>query len=162
LRARVAEAGFLAIAPETPFSIESGSGFDLFVAFDVIEHLDLASIRSCLREMRAALKPGGLIVLRIPSGDSPFSSAVFRGDLTHLTLLGSSAVCQLAHEAGLQIRQIREPVLPIRPYRSARILRRLIMRVVRSVVYRFTREILMGNRTAVLSPNMVTVLRRAP
>ena len=161
LQARATAAGFVTIAPGTTFTTVSGAAsFDLVVAFDVIEHLDLDAIRSFLQEVKAALKPGGLAVLRIPSGDSPFSSAIYRGDLTHRTLLGSSAVRQLAHEAGLEVRQIRAPVLAMRGYPSIRILRRAAVRTVQSIAYEFIRQILMENDTAVLSPNMIAVLCR--
>jgi len=161
LQTRAAAAGFATIAPGTTFATVSGAAsIDLVVAFDVIEHLELDAIRSFLQEVKVALKPGGLAVLRLPSGDSPFSSAIYRGDLTHRTLLGSSAIRQLAHEAGLEVRQLRAPVLPMRGYPTIRIVRRAAVRVAQSIAYGFIREILMGNGTAVLSPNMIAVLCR--
>jgi len=161
LQTRAVSAGFATIAAGTTFAAISGPcSLDLVVAFDVIEHLDVDAIRSFLREAKTALKPGGLVLLRIPSGDSPFSLAIYNGDLTHRTLLGSSAVRQLAYEAGLEVRQIRAPVLPITGYPTIRVFRRAVVRVARSVACGFIREILMGNDTAVLSPNMIAVLRR--
>ena len=110
LQQRAEDAGFDVIASEADFSSVCGTEkLDLMVAFDVVEHLELDVIRSFLIEAKEALRPGGLLLLRLPSGDSPFSGAIYRGDLTHRTLLGSSAVRQLAIEAGLEACQVRSP-----------------------------------------------------
>jgi 2-polyprenyl-3-methyl-5-hydroxy-6-metoxy-1,4-benzoquinol methylase len=161
LRDRAAEAGLKNIeAHETFCSVWGDSSFDLIVGFDVLEHMDLCAIRDFMREAKDALKPGALLLLRTPSGDSPFSSAIYRGDLTHRTLLGSSAVSQLAHEAGLEVHQIRSPVLPLAGHSALRIVRRVIVRVLQRLVFGFIRQILMANDSAILSSNMIAVLRR--
>ena len=113
LAKRAGDAGFHVLASDVCFPTPSGFGaLDLVVAFDVLEHLVLGAIRSFLIEARDALGPGGVILFRVPSGDSPFSSAVYRGDVTHRTLLGSSAVRQLADLIGLEVLQARSPVPP--------------------------------------------------
>lgn len=161
LAERARMAGFEVVASDAVFPNGSGAGaLDLIVAFDVVEHLDLGTIRSFLAEATTALRPGGLLLLRIPSGDSPFSSAIYRGDLTHRTLLGSSAVRQLAAEEGLEVSQIRSPVLPIGGYGLISGIRRAIVRSLQTVVYGFIRTVLMGNDGAVVSPNMIVVLKR--
>ena len=83
LQERAIDAGFEVIAPDADFSNPYGpEAFDLMVAFDVLEHLEVEAIRSFLNEAKIALRPGGILLLRLPSGDSPFSAAIFRGDLT--------------------------------------------------------------------------------
>lgn len=159
---RARDAGFEVLASDAVFPNGSGAGtIDLIVAFDVVEHLDLNAIRSFLTEAKEALRPGGLLLLRIPSGDSPFSSAVYRGDLTHRTLLGSNAVRQLAAETGLHVSQIRPPTLPVGGHGLIRGIRRAIVRSVQAMVYGFIRTVLMGNEGAVVSPNMIVVLKRS-
>jgi SAM-dependent methyltransferase len=161
LQARAAQAGYEVVEPEEAFSASCGAGtLDLIVAFDVLEHLELDAIRCFLRDAREALKPKGLLVLRFPSGDSPFSGAVYTGDTTHRTLLGSSAVRQLAMEAGLEVYQIRSPVFPVRGFGLVRALRRTTAFVLQTVIFAFVRKLLMGNSNAVLSPNMVAVLSK--
>ena len=161
LQKRAVEAGFDVIASEADFSSVGGpEQLDLIVAFDVIEHLELDGIRCFLSEAKQALRPGGLLLLRLPSGDSPFSGAIYRGDLTHRTLLGSSAARQLALEAGLETCQIRSPVLPVCGLGPVRAARRLAVRLAQMLVFSFVRKVLMGNDTAVLSPNMIVVLRK--
>jgi len=161
LQQRAAQAGFQVIAAQDEFSIAYGpEGLDLIVGFDVIEHMDLDEIRSFLSEAREALKPGGLLLARFPSGDSPFSGAIFHGDLTHRTLLGSSAVHQLALEAGLEVCQIRSPILPVWGLGPVRAARRMAIWFIQMLTFPFIRTALMGHGNAVLSPNMVIVLKK--
>ncbi|MGP1666721.1 MAG: class I SAM-dependent methyltransferase [Rhodanobacter sp.] len=156
-----AQAGFEVIASEADFSTAFGPGkLDLIVAFDVIEHLEIDAIRSFLGEAKEALRPAGLLLFRVPSGDSPFSGAVFRGDLTHRTLLGSSAARQLAMEAGFEVCQVRSPVLPVWGLGLVHAARRTAVRLTQALVFPFVRHVLMGNGSAVISPNMIVVLRK--
>jgi SAM-dependent methyltransferase len=161
MQQRAAQAGFEVIASEADFSNVCGPGkLDLIVAFDVIEHLELDAIRSFLSEAKEALRPGGLLLLRLPSGDSPFSGAIYRGDLTHRTLLGSSAARQLAMEAGLEVYQVRSPALPVWGLGPVRAVRRMAARLMQTLAFSFVRHVLMGHGAAVLSPDMIVVLRK--
>ena|ERR1017187_5913066 len=109
---------------------------------------------------RERLDRGGLLLARFPSGDSPFSGPVFRGDLTHRTLLGSSASRQLAMEAGFEVCQARPPVLPVWGLGLVHAVRRMAVRLTQALVFSFVRHVLMGNASAVVSPNMIIVLRK--
>jgi SAM-dependent methyltransferase len=161
LQQRAVQAGFHVIGADSSFSNACGPArLDLIVAFDVIEHLELNAIRSFLGDAQEALKPGGLLLVRVPSGDSPFSSLIYHADLTHRTLLGSSAARQLAVEAGLQACQIRAPVLPVRGLGPVRAMRRFAVRLMQTMAFGFVRNVLMGDSSAVLSPNMILVLRK--
>jgi SAM-dependent methyltransferase len=161
LRKRAASAGFQVIGEGESFSSCFGAGqLDLLVAFDVLEHLDIDSIRAFLLEVKEALRPGGIFLFRVPSGDSPFSGVAFRGDCTHRTLLGSNAVRQLALEAGLEVRQIRGPVLPFSGLDPINLLRRLVVRSAQVIAFGFIRNLLMAQPSAVISPNMMVVLRK--
>lgn len=161
LHERALQAGFEAIHSDIEFPVACGPGkLDLIVAFDVIEHLDLEAIRSFMGESWMALKSGGMMLLRMPSGDSPFSGAIYRGDLTHRTLLGSGAVRQLAMQAGFDVRQTRPPVLPVWGLGLRRALRRASVHVVQALVFSAIRRLLMSQESAVVSPNMIVVLRK--
>jgi SAM-dependent methyltransferase len=161
LEARATAAGFAVADGGRSFADACGaSRLDLIVAFDVLEHLELPAIRAFLQDARVALKPGGVLLMRVPSGDSPFSGPIYRGDMTHRTLLGSSAARQLALEAGLEVAQLRAPVLPMWGVGAARAVRRIAVHCVQSAVFAFIRTVLMGNRGAVLSPDMIVVLRK--
>ena len=160
LHQRAIQAGFEAVPSGGGFSDAIGRGvLDVMVAFDVIEHLDLADIREFLRDATEALKPGGLLLMRLPSGDSPFSQAIYRGDVTHRTLLGSSAVRQLALGAGLQISQIRSPVLPVAGTGMTRALRRAALTLARWAAFGFIRYCVDGEQRRRADPEHV---RRLP
>jgi SAM-dependent methyltransferase len=161
LQQRAVKAGFDVIPSDSSFSKACGLGkLDLIVAFDVIEHLELEAIRSFLTDAEAALRKGGKLLIRVPSGDSPFASLIYHADLTHRTLLGSGAARQLAMEEGFEAYQIRSPVLPVWGLGLVRATRRLVVRLLQTLTFSFVRHILMGDANAVLSPNMIVVLRK--
>jgi SAM-dependent methyltransferase len=158
---RATRAGYDVIPAESQFSRVCGDGkLDLLVAFDVLEHLDVDAIREFLFDAERVLRPTGLLLFRLPSGDSPFSGAMYRGDVTHKTLLGSSAIRQLAEQAALEVHQIRSPVLPVRGYTGIKLLRRLSVLSVRASVFYCIRLLLMGNSNAIISPNLFAVLQK--
>lgn len=138
----------------------SPDSFDVVVAFDVLEHLSPEALAGCLQQVRRCLRPGGLLLARVPSGDSPFSRAIQHGDLTHLTTLGSSAVEQLAGANGFEVLQLREPAYPLRGGGVLSAVRRATVRVVRAVSYPLIAAVFMGGGSPVLTPNMVFVLRK--
>lgn len=134
--------------------------FDLLVAFDVLEHMSPEALADCLQEARRCLRVGGILIARVPSGDSPFSRAIQHGDLTHLTTLGSSAVRQLARATGFELLQLREPVYPLQGGGVLSAVRRATVRAVRAVSYPVIAAVFMGGGSPVLTPNMVFVLKR--
>ncbi len=72
-----------------------GGRFDLVVAFDVFEHLDLSAISDRLKVIEALLEPGGRLLLRYPNVQSPFGLSAQFGDATHLTGLSGAKIDQL-------------------------------------------------------------------
>lgn len=75
---------------------------DYAVAFDVFEHLPAEVVRAALFALAAALRPGGMIVLRYPNGQSPFGLTAQHGDITHKVALSRMIVEQLALGSGLE------------------------------------------------------------
>jgi 2-polyprenyl-3-methyl-5-hydroxy-6-metoxy-1,4-benzoquinol methylase len=81
------------LARQTGFEVAHGNsiddlekftgGFQFIFAFDFIEHLPREEALRFLRAAHRALKPGGLLVLRMPNGDSPFVGRNFFNDITH-------------------------------------------------------------------------------
>lgn len=132
----------------------------LIVAFDVFEHLALPELEELLLRCKSWLAPGGILIARVPSGDSPFARAAQYGDLTHRLVLGSSAVSQIALSAELEVQAVRSPAFPIGGLGAIAGVRRLLVSAARLVCYRFIALALMGGGSPVLTPNMVFVLRR--
>ncbi len=158
-----AEANGWRVAPSscdlTAFS--PPSGVDLVAAFDVFEHFDLEQLESTLLAIRDILKPTGLLIARVPSGDSPFARANQHGDLTHLISLGSMAVYQLAHSAGFEVVRVKEPAFPLLGLGLTVFFRRLTVFSLRWCFFKFVSTVLMGNGNAILTPNLVFILRRS-
>lgn len=154
-------AGFSAYPDGQPLTeIVGANPVDAVVAFDVFEHLELSELKQLLNQVGACLRPGGLMIARVPSGDSPFARAIQYGDVTHKTVLGSSAVRQIATHCGLEVVQVREPAFPIRGQGLGSCLRRALVKSVRAMAFPVLRSLFLANDQAVLTPNMVFVLRR--
>lgn len=83
----------------------AAESLDAVVAFDVFEHLDPATIPAKLAAIARALRPGGLLVLRYPNGQSPFGLDPLHADATHVVALSRAKIEQYA--AGTGLRTIR-------------------------------------------------------
>jgi SAM-dependent methyltransferase len=134
---------------------------DLVVAFDVLEHLELGELEGLLQSVHHTLRPGGCILARVPSGDSPFGRAVYHGDLTHRLALGSSAVRQLAVKHGLQVDDIGSPRLPLRGVGVRRAVRRVLLLSAQKLIARVVNTVFHNNQPLVITSNMVFVLSKA-
>jgi len=134
--------------------------FDAVVAFDVLEHLDVADIKSFLLDAGELLKPGGVVLARVPSGDSPFGRAIFHGDITHRTALGSSAVRQLASQTGFEVTDIGPPRLPILGLGPVRAIRRGGIRLAQTIIARFINLVFHDGQPRVITANLVFVLKK--
>jgi 2-polyprenyl-3-methyl-5-hydroxy-6-metoxy-1,4-benzoquinol methylase len=134
--------------------------FDAVVALDVLEHLDIADIKSFLLDAAELLRPGGVVLARVPSGDSPFGRAIFHGDITHRTALGSSAVRQLASQTGFEVTDIGPPRLPIFGFGPVRALRRGAIRLAQTIIARFINLVFHDGQPRVITANLVFVLKK--
>lgn len=141
-------------------AIATADSLDLVIAFDVFEHVPLQDLKVMLAESLVVLKPGGFLFARMPSGDSPFSRSIQHGDLTHCTVLGSSAVAQLAEAVRFEVVLVAEPAFPLRGAGLVSWIRRAAVSAGRRVVFALIAKLLMGGGTPVLTPNMVFVLRK--
>jgi len=138
---------------------QSGT-IDASIAFDVLEHLNIADIKIFLLDSFEFLKPGGIVLARIPSGDSPFGRAIFHGDITHRTALGSSAIRQLAEQTGFEVINIGPPRLPIFGVGFVRAIRRGWIRLARAIIAWLINLIFHDGQPCVITANLVFVLRR--
>jgi SAM-dependent methyltransferase len=158
---RARECGLSAHSTETnPSSICDAGSLDLVVAFDVLEHLDLHNIQKVLTFALELLRPGGFVLARVPSGDSPFGRALAHGDITHKTTLGSSAVLQLSDMLGFTAAVIDSPCVPLRGVGIRRWVRRLGVVLARRVVAATINIVFHDNAPKVISPNMIFALRK--
>jgi 2-polyprenyl-3-methyl-5-hydroxy-6-metoxy-1,4-benzoquinol methylase len=73
---------------------------DLLFARDLLEHLDRQSIFDFLAKCRAALKPGGRLIIQVPNAGSPTFGRVRYGDFTHELAFTESSMKQILGATG--------------------------------------------------------------
>ncbi len=132
--------------------------FEVCVAWDVLEHLERDQLVGFLRDLRLLLTAGGVLIARVPSGDSPFSAAIQNGDPTHAPPMGSGAIRYLAMQAGFTSVATRAAALPVRGSGVRAACRRLLVHCCDRACHSIVR-VLMRNRHAVLTPNLVFTMR---
>lgn len=151
--------GLEAYSVDTPLeTIAAGRKFDLVVAFDVLEHIDLDGVFRLLCEIKPNLAPGGRLVARLPSGDSPFSRAIQYGDITHKSIIGTGIVRQLAAASGLRVEQARAVTFPILGVGIVSGLRRLAVSGLRHAIRAIINVAFLDRGNSVVEANMVIVL----
>ena len=148
------------VASQDLGSIFQPDRFDLICAFDVLEHLTHDENIAMLSDFRMLLKPGGHVLARFPSGDSPFSLAMQNGDITHRSHLGLGAVQQLCLQSGLEPVQVRHPYLPILGLGPKRAARRALVAAARWALRGIIRKVFFDGVPRVVDPNMFVVLRK--
>jgi SAM-dependent methyltransferase len=76
------------------------AGFDRIFLRDVLEHFERPDILAILDLCRAALRPGGALVLQVPNAEPPLGGRIRWGDLTHEMAFTESSLRQLLHATG--------------------------------------------------------------
>jgi 2-polyprenyl-3-methyl-5-hydroxy-6-metoxy-1,4-benzoquinol methylase len=106
--------GLLAIAAKrTSAQLHLGNGmeflerapsasYDVVLAFDVFEHLTRPELLDASREIERILKPGGVLLLHLPNGASPYCGAVRWGDITHEQAFTRSSLTQVLTPLGFR------------------------------------------------------------
>lgn len=70
-------------------------------ATDLLEHLTKPEVLATFDAAAAALRPGGVLVARVPNAVSPLGGHIRYGDFTHESWFTAGSVRQLAAAAGL-------------------------------------------------------------
>ncbi|NDL57645.1 class I SAM-dependent methyltransferase [Phytoactinopolyspora mesophila] len=78
----------------------SAGNWDAVVATDVLEHLNREEVLQTFDGARMALRPGGVLVARVPNAVSPTGGHTMWSDVTHETWFTRRSVAQLAAVAG--------------------------------------------------------------
>lgn len=83
------------------FLASRGAAFDAIVAADFLEHLTKSEVIELLRMARAALRPGGRLIVQTCNGASPMSGRIRYGDFTHEMAFTDRSIAQAFLAAGL-------------------------------------------------------------
>ncbi|WP_329742488.1 class I SAM-dependent methyltransferase [Dyella sp. A6] len=157
---RAIDSGIEAYGSATGLDTVAGEReFDLIVAFDVIEHLSLEDIITMMQTWERHLSNDGRILIRIPSGDSPFSGRIMYGDITHKTLLGTTALRQLAPQANLELVATYPPALPILGLGLQRAIARIMVATARKIATAIINATFHGNRHGVVTSNLIAIFK---
>jgi len=147
------------IAPgSAPPSSITQSKFDIVLAIDVLEHLDLDSLYNFSRLVRNILSPNGLFIVQVPNALAPFNP-VTAGDLTHLRAFTSASLRQLFALAGT------EPIyiagIPFPGQSPAHTIRACLTRGIVSPLIRLLSCVLYGrsNDPVQVEPNLLGLAR---
>lgn len=140
--------------------MDMAGSFDLVVAFDVLEHLSIIEIKSFLSDARQLLKSNGVVLARVPSGDSPFGRAIFHGDITHCSSLGSRAIRQIALQTGFNVIKIGPPQLPLLGGGVIRFFRRSCIKVSQIIIAKIINIIFHEGQHHVITSNLVFSLKK--
>lgn len=93
--------------------------WDAIVATDVLEHMNRQELLPTFDAIRAALKPNGLFLARVPNAVSPTGGHIMYGDITHQTWFTRHSVAQLAAVAGFAHVQTYACPPPVHGLRSS-------------------------------------------
>lgn len=85
-----------------------GAALDAVTATDFFEHLTKEEILDAFDHTRAALRAGGVLILRVPNAVSPFGGNYRYGDLTHETSFTARSLHQLGVAAGFSRVEVSE------------------------------------------------------
>ncbi len=80
---------------------DSAPAYDRIFMFDVFEHFVPEDGLKLLNGLKACLKPGGAVILKMPNASSPWGLQFQYGDLTHLAAYTPDSIRQMAVAADL-------------------------------------------------------------
>ena len=134
--------------------------FDLIVAFDVFEHLSRDALAGWLQQACVRLSPQGVLLCRVPNGDSPFGRKHQHGDVTHVSVWSLDALVLTAASAGLRLRYQREAPWHSMPDRRRNLgsLSRACVQAVLEAAVRYAYRW----KDLQLAPNLVAAFEREP
>lgn len=153
---RARQAGFSAASDLR--ELPEATRFDLIVGFDVIEHIDLESLKTWLQMLAGRLTPEGRMMFRFPNAESPLGAVYQNGDITHVTRLGVSSMRQICGLTGLELLSSGD-TLPWQALPLKKRPRQLVASLVRGFIEWVLARNLYGHRVNV-APNELVVLRK--
>lgn len=134
------------------------SQYDIVLAIDVLEHLDLDALYDFSRMVRKILKPNGLLIVQVPNALAPFNP-VIAGDLTHLRGFTSASLRQLLALSGTE--PIHLAGIPFPGQSALHAVRAFISHVLVAPFVRLLSWILYGRSAdlVMVEPNLLGVAR---
>ncbi|KKU47128.1 MAG: Methyltransferase type 12 [Parcubacteria group bacterium GW2011_GWF2_46_8] len=82
--------------------------FDAVFALDILEHFPKAEMLEAVDLFFRSLKKGGLLIIKMPNGDSPFFGRYAFGDFTHETIMTDRSFKEVFSFIGFREYQFKE------------------------------------------------------
>lgn len=137
-----------------------GSQLDVVTATDFFEHLTKFEVLEALDRVHDALRPGGVLILRVPNSVSPFGGNFRHGDITHETSFTARNLRQLG--AAARFETVRVFACPP-PVHGAKSLARRAVWKAASGAMKLTLAAETGAlRGHLVTQNIVAVMNRGP
>jgi SAM-dependent methyltransferase len=111
--------------------------FDVIVAFDVLEHLNDSEIRNLFTDILALLKENGVVIARVPNGESPMGLPNQNGDPTHVTNISLSRLSAYLGEWRIECQGDLRPLWEGKFLSFIRNIIRLLVRETLTLLIRF-------------------------
>jgi 2-polyprenyl-3-methyl-5-hydroxy-6-metoxy-1,4-benzoquinol methylase len=92
---------------------------DVVIATDFLEHLTRFEGLRALDRIKRSLRPGGILILRVPNAASPFGGALRYGDLTHESSFTAGSLRQLGAATGFAEVELNACPPPVHGVKSA-------------------------------------------
>jgi SAM-dependent methyltransferase len=130
--------------------------YQCIFAFDLIEHFSLFECSQLLAKIKRVLTSKGLLLLRVPNGDSLFALRNIYGDLTHKTTFNRNSITQLLLEKNINIVNIFEEKRPIFPITVvfAQIVSLIVELVLKIAAYGY------GIKKMAIAPNIIIIANK--
>ena len=87
--------------------------YDLIILNDVFEHVPTTEAMGLLKMLRAALHPGGMLVVRVPNMANLFASYSRYLDITHVAGYTEYSLMQILDQAGFEEHEMVLPVFKV-------------------------------------------------
>lgn len=157
---RAAANGYACAADMDALRLNGGAtSYDLITGFDVLEHIERASLVQFIAGLSGMCSSKTLLLFRFPNGDNPFSLPLQNGDITHLTAIGQFMIRQVVALAGFEVVYLGGPALPRSRITWHRRLLQVTLKAMRALVGRCIRYLFMGGLPVIFTPNLVAVVR---
>lgn len=136
-------------------------GYDLVVAFDVLEHISSCNLEGTMNVIYSLLRPGGCLVARFPNADSPFGLEGQHGDPTHMNAIGVGKIKYYAAHIGFSLVYLGPEAQPVPAGGWGLTARRLVTLPIKVIVDLIVGWVFLpGSGVSFSSRNTVAVLRK--
>lgn len=138
------------------FRSDYHEAFDVILAMDVLEHLEMTQIQRFAEMIKCVLRPGGVLIIQVPNSLAPISPIV-SGDLTHLRFFTAESVCQVYKLCGLELNKIKGCEFPGNGV--SKFFRGLLKYIIIYPALTFVFKIMYGFkcRPVIFSPNLLAI-----